>query len=113
MARKTDNLIPILHALDHNEINQAALDKLDQLLERATLNLISNLTQITRPTLYRWLDESLPLDAMNVRDAAWFVVMCETSPKLQMLFERGPLSNPRLAKRLTDEVENREVTTDA
>lgn len=95
-----------LHAMDHNEINQAALDILAHLMERATLNLISSLTQITRPTLYRWLDESLPLDAMNVRDAGWFIVMCESSPKITMLRQRAPLSNPRLAKRLTDEVES-------
>lgn len=97
-------LIPLLHAMDHNDINQAALGYLDKLLDRCTLNLVSSLTQITRPTLYRWLDEDLPLDVMNVRDAAWFIMMVETSPKLQMLMERGPLSNPRLAKRLIDDI---------
>lgn len=99
---------PLMHQLDENEINQAALNLLDKLLERCTLNLVSNLTRITRPTLYRWLDESLPLDAMNARDAAWFIVMCETSPKLQLLLSRPPSSNPRLAKRLTDEVSSDE-----
>lgn len=97
-------LTSLLHAMDHNDINQEALNYLDKLLDRCTLNLVSSLTQITRPTLYRWLDEQLPLEAMNPRDSAWFIVMCETSPKLQLLLERGPLSNPRLAKRLTDEV---------
>ena len=95
-----------LHAMDDNDINQVALNLLDKLLQRCTLNLVTRLTKVTRPTLYRWLDESLPLDAMNARDAAWFIVMCETSPKVKMLMDRGPLSNPRLAKRLTDEVED-------
>jgi len=99
-------VLPLIHAMDHNAVNQAALDYLDKLLERATINLVSNLTQITRTTLYRWLDESLPLDAMNVRDAAWFIMICETSPKLTMLLARAPLTNPRLAKRLTDEVQD-------
>ncbi len=101
---KDKQLTPLLHAMDHNDINQEALNLLDKLLQRCTLNLVSSLTQVTRATLYRWMDASLPLDAMNVRDAAWFIVMVETSPKLKMLMERGPLSNPRLAKRLTDEV---------
>lgn len=95
---------PLMHQLDENEINQAALNYLDKLLERCTLNLVSNLTRVTRPTLYRWLDETLPLDAMNARDAAWFIVLCETSPKIKLLLSRPPSSNPRLAKRLTDEV---------
>lgn len=98
--------LPLLHAMDHNDINQAALNLLDKMLDRCTLNLVSQLTGITRPTLYRWQDDSLPLDVMNVRDAAWFIMMCETSPKTRMLLARDPLSNPRLAKRLTDEVDN-------
>lgn len=95
-----------LHALSDNDINQKALNYLDKLLERCTLNLVTQLTRVSRPTLYRWLDEDLPLEAMNPRDAAWFIVMCETSPKVTMLLDRAPLSNPRLAKRLTDEVDN-------
>lgn len=100
------DLLTTLHKLTPNEINQAALDYLDYLLERATLNLVAKLTGITRPTLYRWLDESLPLDAMNYRDSAWFILVCETSPKMQVLINSGPLSHPRLAGRLLEEGED-------
>lgn len=98
-------ITPFLYSMDPDAIKQEALDILDKLLERATINLVSNLTNITRPTLYRWLNEDLPFSAMNVRDAAWFIMVCEHSPKVLMLLDRAPLKNPRLAKRLTDEVE--------
>ncbi len=89
-----------LYNTDPNMINQLALVKLEVLLERATVNLISDLTGVTRTTLYRWLDEDLPLDVMNHRDSAWFILVCETSPEIKMLMDRAPLSHPRLAKRL-------------
>jgi len=94
-----------LHNMNPLDINQMALDTLDVLLERCTINLVTTLTGISRPTLYRWLDEDLPLDAMNYRDSAWFILVCETSPKVQMLLTRPPLSHPRLAKRIIDEGE--------
>lgn len=102
------SLIPQLPTMDRNAINQEALDRLDKLLDRCTINLVSQITGISRVTLYRWLDESLPLDAMNHRDAAWFILVCEYNPKAKMLLDRAPLTNPRLAKRLTDEVTENE-----
>lgn len=100
------NASQTLYKLSPNEINQTALEYLDHLLDRCTLNLVSKLTGITRPTLYRWLDESLPLDAMNYRDSAWFILFCDTSPKMQVLINSGPLSHPRLAGRLLAEGED-------
>lgn len=93
-----------LHKMQPVDINAAAVKLLDALLQRCTINLVSDLTAISRVTLYRWLDESIELEAMNHRDAAWFIMQCETNPKLVLLLGRAPLSNPRLAKRLTDEV---------
>lgn len=93
-----------LHKMQPNAINQAAITLLDALLERCTINLVCSLSGISRVTLYRWLDETIALDDMNYRDAAWFILQCETNPKIKMLLSRAPLSNPRLAKRLTDEV---------
>jgi hypothetical protein len=87
-------------------INQIAFDKLNELLQRCTLNLVTNLTGISRPTLYRWLDPERSLEEMNYRDSAWFILVCETSPKVKMLLSRPPLSHPRLAKRITDGVED-------
>lgn len=104
MRETIDNM----HSMKHNDINQVAIDKLDELLDRCTLNLISSLTGITRATLYRWLDTKLPLDAMNYRDSAWFILVCETSPKVRMLLDRPPLSHPRLAKRVIDEATKKE-----
>lgn len=106
MATKTKTYLDQLHAMSREQINQAAITVLDRLLERCTLNLVCNLTGISRTTLYKWLDEDVALEEMNHRDAAWFILMAETSPKMQMLLQRGPLSNPRLAKRLVDEVED-------
>lgn len=97
-----------MHSMQHVDINQIAFDKLNELLTRCTLNLVTQLTGISRPTLYRWLDPDLSLEEMNHRDSAWFILMCETSPKVQMLLTRPPLSHPRLAKRLTDGVDNNE-----
>lgn len=105
MATKPKQYHAQLHSMERNDINQVALRLLDRLLERCTVNMVMKLTGISRVTLYRWLDESLPLDAMNHRDAAWFILLCETSPKIQMLMQRAPLSNPRLAGRIIDEKE--------
>ncbi len=90
------------------DINQIAFDKLHELLERCTVNLVTQLTGISRPTLYRWLDADRSLEEMNHRDSAWFILVCETSPKVKMLLDRPPLSHPRLAKRLLDEGEDNE-----
>lgn len=103
MATKPKQHLAELHSMEPNDINQVALTILDRLLERCTLNMVTKLTGITRVTLYKWLDESLPLDAMNHRDAAWFILVCETSPKVAMLLERAPLSKPRLAGRLLED----------
>lgn len=102
MTAKTKEKVPlhqVLYDTDHNDINQAAIDLLYKLLECCTLNLVSQLTGVTRPTLYRWMDEKLPLDAMDYRQSAWFILVVETNPKIQALLKRGPVSNPRLAKR--------------
>ncbi len=102
MATQPKNYLNDIHAMTNNQVNQAAINVLDQLLQRCTLNLVSDLTGISRTTLYKWLDEELPLDDMNHRDAAWLILMAETSPKMKMLLQRGPLSNPRLARRMLE-----------
>ena len=99
MRETIDNM----HSMQPVHINQIAYDKLQELLTRCTLNLVAQLTGITRPTLYRWLDPDMSLEEMNYRDSAWFILVCETSPKIQMLLNRPPLSHPRLAKRMIEE----------
>lgn len=101
MRETIDNM----HSMQPVHINQIAYDKLQELLTRCTLNLVAQLTGITRPTLYRWLDPDMSLEEMNYRDSAWFILVCETSPKVQMLLNRPPLSHPRLAKRMIEEGE--------
>ena len=96
MRETIDNM----HSMQPIEINQIAYDKLNELLERCTINLVTILTGISRPTLYRWLDPDLALEEMNYRDSAWFLLVCETSPKVRLLLTRPPLSHPRLASRL-------------
>ncbi len=95
-----------MHNMQPVFINQMAFDKLEELLTRCTLNLVTQLTGISRPTLYRWLDPDRSLEEMNYRDSAWFILVCETSPKVKMLLDRPPLSHPRLAKRLLEEGED-------
>jgi len=105
-------LIEKLHDMDALNINQIAYDKLNELLERCTINLVCQLTRISRPTLYRWLDTDRSLEEMNTMQAAWFILVCETSPKVQMLLQRPPLSHPRLAKRLLEEEDNAKIGTE-
>lgn len=94
------DLVSRLHSMGEVEINEIAFQKLEHLLERCTMHLVTKLTGISRPTLYRWMDTERGLEAMNARDAAWFILLCETSPRLKMLMQRPPLSHPRLAGRL-------------
>lgn len=103
-------MIEQLHAMPHVDINQLACNKLDELLTRCTINLVTQLTGISRPTLYRWLDTARPYEDMNHRDSAWFIIMCETSPRIKMLMDRPPLSHPRLAKRILDDAETNDDT---
>lgn len=93
-----------LHEMEGADINQAACTLLEQLMQCASINLIAQLTRITRTTLYRWLDADVELERMSPQIAGWFILICETSPKLQALLQRGARSHPRLAKRITDEV---------
>ena len=99
MRETIDNM----HNMQPIEINQIAYDKLQELLTRCTLNLVTTLTRVTRVTLYRWLDTERSLEEMDYKQAAWFILVCETSPKVKILLSRPPLSHPRLAKRLLDE----------
>lgn len=103
-AKPKTTLLGRLHAMTATDINQEAVDLLDRLQEACTLHLISELTGIARPTLYRWLDVNRPLEAMDHRVSGWFILVCETSPKIQGLLKRGKLSHPRLAKRITDDI---------
>ena len=95
-------LIRDIHSATPNEINQAAVNSLVALTACASLNLISQITGITRVTLYKWLDEEVSLDEMDHRLAGWFLLLVNTSPKLVALLERGPAKHPRLAKRWLD-----------
>lgn len=89
----------LLHDMSHKAINQSALSYLYALLDRSTLNLVSTLTGITRQSLYRWLDPNLPVESISHRDAAWFILVCETSPKLQLLLSKPKATRPHLANR--------------
>jgi len=99
-------LLTQLHGLPPIEINQLALGKLNELLERCSVNLVSSMTGITRPTLYRWLDTDISYEEMDHRIAAWFILYCETSPKAKLLLDRPPLSHKRMAKRVIEDGEN-------
>ena len=105
-TKKTKLINPELHRMEREDISQAAIDMLYALLECCTLNLVSDLTSISRTTLYKWLDESIDLEAMSHRDAGWFILMCETDPKLIGVLARGPVSHPRMAKQLVKEGES-------
>ena len=110
MATKPNTYLHQLHSMDAVNINAAACQVLARLLERCTLNLVCDLSGISRTTLYKWLDPDMPLESMNHRDAAWFIMMAETSPKMQMLMQRGPLQRPRLARRLLQDEAQTEST---
>lgn len=102
MATRPKTYLADLHSMEPADINAAACQVLARLLDRCTLNLVCSITGISRTTLYKWLDPDVPLESMNHRDAAWFIVMAETSPKMLMLMQRGPAMRPRLAKRMLD-----------
>ena len=85
------------------EVNQCAYDMLQHLLTRCTINLVAMLTSISRRTLYRWLDADRSLEEMDHKIAIYFLVHCVHNRKIKMLFDRPPLSHPRLAKRIIDE----------
>lgn len=99
----TNPTLDKLHAMDQDAIAELAYRRLTHLMNRATIHLVSQLTAISRPTLYRWLDPERPLSDMNVRDCAWFILMTETSPRVKLLMQRPPMSHPRLAHRLVKE----------
>lgn len=98
MTTELTPYLHILHSMEPNDINEAACRRLDALLNRCTVNLAADLTGFTRKTLYRWLDSDIPLDAMDYKQAAWFILMTETSPKLLMLLDRPPTKNRRMAR---------------
>lgn len=108
MATEPKTYLQDLHSMDRNDICAIAVKYLDNMLQRCTLHLVCDLTGISRTTLYKWLDSDVALDQMNHRDAAWFILLYETSPKMQMLVQRGPLSKPRLAKRLLEDGDDNE-----
>ena len=99
-------MIERLHSMSNDEISQEAVNKLLDLTDRCSLKLIADLTGISRTTLYKWLDESVSLDNMNHRDAAWFILYCETSPRVKLLLDRPPLSHPRLARKFLEDETN-------
>ncbi len=90
-----------LYATSTETIQLAAVELLDSLLDRCTIHLLSELTDITRATLYKWINEDLPLEAINKNLACWFILVCETDPRIIMLSERPPTQYQRYAKALT------------
>ena len=103
--RKREDIHHELHTMKPDDIRQAACSLLDELLLRTTISSVWQQTGITRTTLYKWQNESLPLDVMNVRDAAWFILVCETRSQLQKLLLRPPLQRPIAGKRLIEKFE--------
>ncbi len=100
MTDKTKQLThPNLYGMPSDEIALAALSILDALLQRCTIHMVTELTSISRATIYKWLNEDIELEKMSPRDCAWFILVCETDPRIIMLLQRGPFSHTRLAKR--------------
>ena len=91
MTNETKSIAFTLHAMDQDDIRLTGLEMLDRLLQCCTLNLISNVTGISRTTLYKWTDDDVPLEAVSPRDAAWLILVCESDPKLVMILKRGPV----------------------
>lgn len=96
------NSIKDLHAMTREEINQHAVNRLLDLLDRCSINLVTDLTGISRTTLYKWLDPDIGLEKMNHRDAAWFLLYCETSPRVKMLLDRPPFTRPHMARKFLE-----------
>ena len=98
MTRK--KILDQIHSMDPDDVKAHALVLLCDLLERSTMQLAHELTGITRATMYRWLDEELGYESMSIRDCAWFILLCETSPKLQMLLSRKPVQTRHRQRQL-------------
>lgn len=96
-------MIDKLALADPLTINQEAHARLLHLLDRCTINLIAGICGISRPTLYRWLDEDVAFEDMNHQVAFWFLAQCEYHPKLKQLAARAPMTYPRLAGRTLTE----------
>lgn len=111
MAHQRKKYADILWSMNDNDVRQQAVNILCTLLDRCTINLASTLTRISRPTLYRWLDPELPLEAVDYKTACYFILLAETHPKLLMLFDRPPMKYTRLAHRLINEEGNNEQAT--
>lgn len=98
MKRLTEKLA----TMEPVDINIAAIEYLNLMLERCTVHLLASLTGLSRPMFYRWMDSDRAYDQMDHVRSAWFILMCENHPKLQLLMKRAPMTYPRLAKRVID-----------
>jgi hypothetical protein len=97
-AKKRQDVHPVLHTMQSDDINNAALKLLGTLLDRCSMNLLSDLSGISRTTIYKWLDEDVPLESMSARDSAWFIIMCEHEPRLVKLLSRPPATHKNLVR---------------
>jgi hypothetical protein len=87
-----------LYGMQPDAIKHAALKLLVLMDMRCSVKLMAEITGISRTTLYKWFDADVPLEAMSVRDCAWFILVCETDPKLMRLLSREPATHKNLVR---------------
>lgn len=86
----TTKIVTQLDTMEHEDISQLALDYLTQLLHKVSMNQAANMLRTTPPTLYRWLDESKPLESVSIIAASYIVLMCETNRKFIGVLDQPP-----------------------
>lgn len=79
-----------LDTMAHTDISQLAIDHLTRLLHKVSMNAAAIMLRTTPPTLYRWLDESKPLESVSIIAASYIILMCETNRKFLGVLDGPP-----------------------
>ena len=75
---------------DPDTIRQHACNTLNDLLGRVSMNLVSDKLNLSRTTLYRYIDPEYPLESLNLHVAMSIIFLCETQQALIDCFNRAP-----------------------
>ena len=71
-----------IHQMDHEEVSTIAHSYMIALLHKQSIGFVCEQTGFSRRTVYRWLDEDLPVTSIAMATGAYFILVCETKPAI-------------------------------
>jgi hypothetical protein len=89
-AKQIEPMYKTIWHQDRDAVKKAAYDHLVALLHKVSMRTASDELMLLPPTLYRCLDEKIPVESINFITASHVVFMCVATDRLVRILDDNP-----------------------